>query len=143
LNFGKGAKFPYIKIAILEAALASPPHKIQSGMCKLILPTSLTELLKKDKRPDLEKAENIMSEARSICKGLNLSQANHVKYVGLLDVRLCLHLLIKVKDFETLTFKSLDNIVEVPHLSAHIACACTHIYTCACEYVAAMRHRCF
>ena len=113
LNFGKGSKFPYLKIAILEAVLASPPDKVQSVMCKLIFPSMLADLLRKDKKVAIEKVESVLAEARTICRGLGLSQSDRIKHLGLLDVRLCLHLLKKGKDFETRSFASLDAIVQV------------------------------
>ena len=128
LNFGKGAKCPFLKIAILEVVLASPADKVQSGMCKLLLPTMLNDLVKKEKRASVDKAERILAEARAICKGLGLSQADRIKHVGLLDVRLCLHLLKKGKDFENRNFASLDEIVQVRPLTTHNTCA-PHMHT--------------
>ena len=125
LNFGKGVKFPFLKIAILEAVLASPADKVQSGMCKLVLPSMLNDLLKKDKRAAIEKVESVFAEARAICKGLGLSQSDRIKHVGLLDVRLCLHLVKRGKDFESRNFASVDEIVQVRPPTTHNTCAHT------------------
>ena len=118
LNWGSGAKFPYVKHALLEAQLASPADKMQSGHCRLLMPSMSGELVKKDKRTDVLQAEKTMTEARTVCTALKLKTSAGIKFIGLLDVRLVLHLLKKGKDFESTVFKSQEDILKVrpPHV---------------------------
>jgi hypothetical protein len=111
----RGKKFPHIKVAILKCLLASPSHKIQLGMCQLLMPTMLRPLQHKDNLNAVEKVESILAEARFLCKTLELTQEDLVKHVGFLDVKLCLHILEKGKDFEDRVFRSEDEIRTVRH----------------------------
>ena len=127
LNFGSGAKYPYIKTAIVEAQLASPPDKMQDNFCRLMIPSCLMELTRKDKRQLIDRAENMMTEARSMVNSFGLTTSDRIRLVGLLDVRLILHILKKGKEFEPTVFKSMDDIIKVgrPHTHAYIH---IHIY---------------
>ncbi len=152
LNWGSGAKFPYVKHALLEAQLASPSDKMQSGHCRLLMPSMLSELVKKDKRTDVLQAEKTMTEARTVCTALKLKTSDRIKFIGPLDVRLVSHLLKKGKDFESTVFKSQEDILKVrpPHvirthalpqvLKKRIS-VCTHmlIHTCILLYNTMLR----
>ena len=129
LNFGSGAKYPYIKTAIVEAQLASPPDKMQDNFCRLMIPSCLMELTRKDKRQLIDRAENMMTEARRMVNSFGLTTSDRIRLVGLLDVRLILHILKKGKEFEPTVFKSMDDIIKVgrPHTHAYIH-TYTHIY---------------
>ena len=50
LKWGQGIAFPIVKIAVLDALLASRPNNIQSGMCKFIAPVALSAEPNKEKR---------------------------------------------------------------------------------------------
>ena len=70
----------------------------------------------RDKRGAIDRAEHIMTEARAMCKALNLSTTDRIGLVGLLDVRLILHIMKKGKEFEPTTFKSMDDILKARKL---------------------------
>ena len=119
-----GVRFPYVKNALIEA---SPCNKMIASICRLLVPSNLTELTNKRRRADVERCEQIMTSARDRCKGLHLSSTDRIKFCGLLDIRLMLHLLKTGKDLETRTFASLDEIVQkfVTDLSASVGHAVT------------------
>ena len=143
LNFGTGQEFPRIKHACIECQLSSPPHKIVDGVCKLIMPTVLGELARKDKRADVRTAEAAMSEARSLCSSLNVPEDQRARILGRFDVRLMCHLLNKTKDmFGAVGYTTIQGITEVRRhdivgrVSLFVCCLCiVHMRVCVCVCV--------
>ena len=88
LSFGRGVRFPRVVNATLELQLAGP--KVTNGnICNFLTSANLNELVKESNRSAVAKAEELMSEARELVKGLGLQRSKIVKFVGRLDVRAC------------------------------------------------------
>jgi hypothetical protein len=113
-KFGRGQqKYPYVKNAMLKANLASPPAKVVDGFCKLLMPAHVAMVMHESRRADVIKAEELMSDARDMCKGYARPHAKVARYVGRLDVRFVLFLAGKNKEAEGVVYKSLDEISTV------------------------------
>ena len=112
MNFGTGQHFPYLINACIETNLVSPPNRIIDGMCRLLVPSNLTELTKASSRIHVKFAEEIMTQARELCDKLQLDQTQRIKLIGKLDVRIVTFLTKKGKELEPKEFKSINDIVE-------------------------------
>ena len=112
LNFGAGNRYPYILNACIETQLVSPPNKLVDGVCRLLLPSTLNELTKKDHKKTIVEAESLMTQARGLCKKLNLSGVSKIKAIGKLDVRLVGYICKKGKEFEGKAFGSIGEVAE-------------------------------
>jgi hypothetical protein len=110
LNFGP-ERFPYTLSGCIEANLTSPINKIVDGVCKLILPSYLNALTRKGNRGEVQKAEKLMVDCRSLCDAAGVERHRKVS-IGKLDVRLVMHLLKRLKDIEPKPLKTIDEIAE-------------------------------
>ena len=140
LNFGPGQEFPRVKHACMQLQLSSPPNRIVDGICKLLVPSTLNELTKKERRADVKQADNLMSEARTLCTSVGVSAAQKVRICGRLDVRLAALLTKRIKEMfgDTAKFKSTNDIAEVcwrvcarlpEHASARMCvCVCVSLW---------------
>ena len=113
LNFGTGTRCPYVVNACIETQLVSPAHKLVDGFCKLLAPTSLNELTKKESKLAITEAERAMTQGRALCDKLNITGKNKIKCIGKLDVRLISFICKKGRDFEGRDFQSIAEIIEV------------------------------
>ena len=79
------------------------------------MPSTLNELTKKERRADVKQADNLMSEARTLCTSVGVAAAQKVRICGRLDVRLAALLTKRIKDMfgDTAKFKSINDIAEV------------------------------
>ena len=86
LKFGRGVCFPRVVNATLELQLAGP--KVTNGnICNFLTPGAMSELVKESNRGAVQKAEELMSEARKLVTSLGLQRSKVVKSIGRLDVR--------------------------------------------------------
>ena len=108
LNFGPGVKHPYVKNACLKANLQS--KKVVDGVCKLLLPSHVAVLAADKKRALVNSAEKLMEDGRKLCDALSLADENRVVHIGMLDVRLILHICNKGNEGEGIDFKSFEDI---------------------------------
>ena len=93
--------------------MASPVNKVEDNFFR---PISLSEVLSLGRREKLKhvvRIEDTMTEARAMCRTLSLATADRIRILGLLDVRLVLHVLKKSKDFEAGAPTTIDGIVKV------------------------------
>lgn len=98
LNFGKGVYFPYIVNSAIELQLVGP--KVVDDFCKFVHPSNLKHLTNGKNRSDVQRSEELMREARTLVRGLNVPKEHVVKHLGRLDVRLCAKILKLGKSFE-------------------------------------------
>ena len=113
LNFGTGNRYPYLVNACIEAQLVSPPNKVVDGVCKLLLPSSLSELTKKDNKSAITEAESMMTQCRALCDKLAITGVNKIKVIGKLDVRIIGYLCKKGNEFEGKQYASIKEIAEI------------------------------
>ena len=113
LNFGAGQRHPYLLNACIETQLVAPPNRIIDGVCRLLLPTSLNDLTKKEARQSIINAEGMMTQARSLCQKLNVTGVAKIKAVGKMDVRIIGFLTKKGREFEGHEYNSIGEIVEI------------------------------
>ena len=120
-SFGPGQNFPLVKNGIIKAQLVSPPQKILDGVCKLMVPTTLNEFVKKDRKPLLVRVESVLDDARRLCNSLGVDPSKVVKIIGRLDVRAVLFVAKKTMDFENKEYKDVKEIAEAAcaHMCAH------------------------
>ena len=113
MNFGPGNRFPYAVHGAMEAQLASLAAKIVDGVCKLLLPNTLSQLTAKTNRPLVAECERLMTESRRLCDSVELEAAQKMRVVGRMDVRLVLHICKKGKDFEDTVLANVADITKV------------------------------
>lgn len=114
LKFGKIVNCPYVLNAVVKANFISPPTRIVDGICRLIQPGSVGQLVSKTNIAASQQAEQIMTDARSLCS--TLPDNTQVKLLGQLDVRLILHILKKSKEVEGKAYANIASIAKVSSL---------------------------
>ena len=122
LNFGAAERFPFVQNACIKANLASPANKMTDGFCKLIQPSNLAILTSKDKRPLVEEAETVMTDARRLTKALGISDTAAVKSLGKVDVRCVLHLMKLGKVGEGKEFSKIGDIAQAINFNCGPSC---------------------
>ena len=111
LSWGAGGKFPYLLLAAAEANLQS--QKVVDGICKLISPAQLSQLTAADNRENAKAGERLMTEARRLCRTMNVPEAVRVRMVGKVDVRVVCFLTKTGKQAENRVFSSIGEISKV------------------------------
>ena len=86
LNFGAAERYPYLLLAVVEANLCG--KKVVDGVCRLLTPGMLQQLVAKDARPAVRAAESLMGEARRLVGALQVPEGKRVRLIGTLDARL-------------------------------------------------------
>ena len=76
-------------------------------------PTSLNQLVHKSNAKHVIDAENVMTQARSLCNKLSITGGAKIRAVGKLDVRIIGYLLKKGKDLGGKEYGSTTEIAEV------------------------------
>ena len=119
LKWGPRHKYPYISLAAIQANLSS--DKISDGFAKLLLPSALQALTGKTIRPDVDKAEKAMTEARRFAEALGVAENVRVRAIATYNIRLILFLTKKQKDgYEGREFASMDEISQATHGGARV-----------------------
>ena len=113
IKFGIGEKRPWVIMAAVKANLASPPHKVLDGYCKLVEPKHLSLLTVKDNRTKVIAAEALMTDARAVVQKLGMSDAQQATTVGKLDVRCIWHIMKLGKAGEGVNYESIPAIGQV------------------------------
>jgi len=132
LNWGKSVKYPFVQNACLMTNLSSP--KVSDGVCKLIAPSSLSALLHKDNLAKVHEADQLMQDARKLCKELGIRAAVRTHALGKLDTRCILHIVKKAKDAGDIEFDNLNAIAAVRHVYAHSR-ICIYMYIYIYEHI--------
>ena len=87
--------------------------KVLDGICRLLMPSSLSALAHKDNRQKVSAAEDLMCNARLLCDAHKIADRDKVQLVGKLDIRLVCFLLKKGKECEGKEYKTVQEISEV------------------------------
>lgn len=114
LQFGKIDQYPHVVNACMKANYSCPANKVIDGVCRLLLPQHIGSLVQKDKRPQVVAAEKLMTTCRGLLNALNISPGDAVrtKLLGLLDVRLVLHILKREKEGGCGEYENMDAIAK-------------------------------
>ena len=115
MNFGVGIKCPHVQIAHVKANLTSPKNKIVDNVCQLITSSHISIMTSKAVLPMTLQIDKIMTESRQLCKDISLRLDQCVKLIGMLDVRLVLHVLKLGKAGEGREFEDTAAIVKALH----------------------------
>ena len=113
MNFGVGVKRPHIQTGLVKTNLISPKNRMVDNMCQLITPTHIAKLTSKGMKDNVQKVEHLMSEARKLCESLHVQHEVAIKEIGMLDVRLIMHLLKLGKVGEGRDFADIGAIATV------------------------------
>ena len=109
---GARKKKPWVVNAVIKANLASPPHKVVDGFCKLIEARHQSALVHKDNIVIVDQAEALMTDARELTKQLNVAGLTKSIALGQLDVRCILHILKLGEVGEGRDFKTIGEVAE-------------------------------
>ena len=112
LKWGATNPCPQILLAAIECQLICPAHKVIDGVCRLLTPGMLAQLVSKANKDAVLEAEHLMTEARKLCKASGAKEADRVKCLGRLDVRLMLFLTKSAKLAGQKIFDSIAAIAE-------------------------------
>jgi hypothetical protein len=119
LNFGN-KKFPYVSGALIKANLMSPSHKIIDGLYKLLKPSDVLTFSSKNMLVQTETIDKVMEDARGLCKQVQIGPIESASSIGMLDVRLIMFSLNRMKDIDvTSNFESVDMIAEAIYRVCH------------------------
>jgi len=86
-----GDTVAYVKNACLKANLNGP--KVVDGMCRTLLPTTLSRLNTVDMKPDVHESELLLAKARDMTS--SMAHDKRVRILGMLDQRVIMYLLGK------------------------------------------------
>ena len=113
LQPSKAERYPHVMHAAVCTNLQSPKNKVIDGLCRFLAPSNISSLMAPKKRSGVKDAENLMYQARQLCKvTAGLTEAMRVKCLGRLDVRIICFLCDK-KQLENKTFEALTDIMQV------------------------------
>ena len=119
VNWGGGKKMPYTMASTIKANLASPPHKVVDGFCKLVESRHIGTLSVSGNRKMVEQAEALMTDMRAVVAHLSMSPSQRARVLGKLDVRCVCHVLKLGKVAEGVEFKSIDDIAQARCMCAY------------------------
>ena len=103
-------KIPYLKNAVYWSNLNG--FKVVDGMCRIILPSSISKLGSKHIKSEVLEAEKLLQGARSLVQ--DLSEELQLHQLGMLDQRISMHLLGKSKILgEEIEYKDVYHIAQV------------------------------
>ena len=112
VNWGAGKKMVWVMNALIKTNLASPPHKVIDGFCKLITPAHIAQITHKCNRQLVQEAEALMTDTRAVMKQLGLQGMEQRRIVSQMDVRCILHILKLGKVGEGVVFNSIPEIAQ-------------------------------
>ena len=120
LKWSTKVKKPWLVNAVVKANMASPPHKVVDGFCKLVEPRHISMLMSKENVKAVDQAESLMTDARAVLDKLQIAKAQHAIVLGKLDAR-CVWFIMKLgKAGEDRTFDSIAAIGQVPAFCMHV-----------------------
>ena len=122
LNFGKFEKLPLVMTAVWKANLSSKCTKLVDGYCRLVLPSHLSLLTSPANRKNVQHAEKVMTDARDVCKHMNINIADSTRIMGNLDCRLVLMLCKLSKTAGEQQYDSFDLIGQAAAWSLCVVC---------------------
>ena len=114
LTWGLAEKHPYVLNAAMATNLASPPHRVTDGFCRLLTASTLNALTVPSNREAMKQADKLMADARALCLALGVQHSDRVKCCGKVDVRVVLHLCKKGKEGEGKVFDDIGQIAQAP-----------------------------
>ena len=124
---------PWVLIATVKANLASPPHKVVDGYCKLIEARHISALMGKENREKVSAAEALMTDARAVVNKLEIPNVRQIQMVGKLDVRCIWHIMKLGKAGEG---KNYDSIAAIGQALQRHACGTMHYMFISRSYLA-------
>ena len=108
LSFGPLEQFPLLKTALFEINIQS--SKIVDNISTFLKPQHVKPLAHMNMRKKVREAEQVMCQARAVCKSLGVQVDLRIMIVGRLDCRVVAWLAGRGQQYEGRIFKDLEEI---------------------------------